>query len=70
MSRDYIELFQGRAVMQLFWCFRLCAAGGISRLGCGGDALTLLQRYRAEIWRGCVDSIATGRGSSAPGANP
>ena len=65
MSRTYIELFQGTPLlMQLFLVFFGVALLGvdISPWLAAAIALTLFtSAYLAEIWRGCVDSIAHGQ---------
>ena len=65
MARTYIELFQGTPLlMQLFLVFFGVALLGvdISPWLAAAIALTLFtSAYLAEIWRGCVDSIAHGQ---------
>jgi len=65
LARVYIELFQGTPLlMQLFLVFFGVALLGIdiSPWVAAALALTLFtSAYLAEIWRGCVDSIANGQ---------
>lgn len=65
VARTYIELFQGTPLlMQLFLVFFGVALLGvdISPWLAAAIALTLFtSAYLAEIWRGCVDSIAHGQ---------
>ena len=65
LARTYIELFQGTPLlMQLFLVFFGIALLGvdISPWLAAAIALTLFtSAYLAEIWRGCVDSIAHGQ---------
>jgi polar amino acid transport system permease protein len=65
VARVYIELFQGTPLlMQLFLVFFGVALLGIdiSPWVAAALALTLFtSAYLAEIWRGCVDSIANGQ---------
>jgi polar amino acid transport system permease protein len=64
-ARSYIELFQGTPLlMQLFLVFFGVALMGvdISPWAAAALALTLFtSAYLAEIWRGCVESIANGQ---------
>jgi polar amino acid transport system permease protein len=64
-ARGYIELFQGTPLlMQLFLVFFGVALMGvdISPWAAAALALTLFtSAYLAEIWRGCVESIANGQ---------
>ncbi|QXI31665.1 amino acid ABC transporter permease [Pseudomonas vanderleydeniana] len=65
LARAYIELFQGTPLlMQLFMVFFGIALLGvdISPWLAAAIALTLFtSAYLAEIWRGCVESIAHGQ---------
>ncbi|KQB53430.1 amino acid ABC transporter permease [Pseudomonas endophytica] len=65
LARGYIELFQGTPLlMQLFLIFFGVALLGIdiSPWMAAALALTLFtSAYLAEIWRGCVESIANGQ---------
>ncbi|KPA89600.1 amine acid ABC transporter, permease protein, 3-TM region, His/Glu/Gln/Arg/opine family [Pseudomonas asplenii] len=65
LARAYIELFQGTPLlMQLFMVFFGVALLGvdISPWLAAAIALTLFTgAYLAEIWRGCVESIARGQ---------
>ncbi|MCS3467835.1 polar amino acid transport system permease protein [Pseudomonas sp. JUb42] len=65
LARVYIELFQGTPLlMQLFLVFFGVALIGfdISPWVAAALALTLFtSAYLAEIWRGCVESIANGQ---------
>ena len=65
LARTYIELFQGTPLlMQLFLVFFGIALLGvdISPWLAAAIALTLFtSAYLAEIWRGCVESIAHGQ---------
>lgn len=65
LARGYIELFQGTPLlMQLFLVFFGVALLGvdISPWLAAALALTLFtSAYLAEIWRGCVQSIANGQ---------
>ena len=65
VARTYIELFQGTPLlMQLFLVFFGIALLGvdISPWLAAAIALTLFtSAYLAEIWRGCVESIAHGQ---------
>ncbi len=64
-ARGYIELFQGTPLlMQLFMVFFGIALFGIdvSAWMAAAIALTLFtSAFLAEIWRGCVESIARGQ---------
>ncbi|MET0126674.1 amino acid ABC transporter permease [Pseudomonas caspiana] len=65
IAKVYIELFQGTPLlMQLFLVFFGVALLGvdISPWAAAALALTLFtSAYLAEIWRGCVESIANGQ---------
>ena len=65
LARGYIELFQGTPLlMQLFLIFFGIALLGvdISPWMAAALALTLFtSAYLAEIWRGCVESVAQGQ---------
>jgi len=65
VARGYIELFQGTPLlMQLFMVFFGIALFGIdvSAWMAAAIALTLFtSAFLAEIWRGCVESIAHGQ---------
>lgn len=65
VARGYIELFQGTPLlMQLFLAFFGLALFGINVPAwlAAGLALTLWSAaFLAEIWRGCVESIAKGQ---------
>lgn len=65
IAKVYIELFQGTPLlMQLFLVFFGVALLGfdISAWAAAALALTLFtSAYLAEIWRGCVESIAQGQ---------
>jgi len=65
LARGYIELFQGTPLlMQLFMVFFGIALFGIdvSAWMAAAIALTLFtSAFLAEIWRGCVESIAHGQ---------
>ncbi|WP_177325449.1 amino acid ABC transporter permease [Pseudomonas sp. CFII64] len=65
LAKVYIELFQGTPLlMQLFLVFFGVALIGfdISPWAAAALALTLFtSAYLAEIWRGCVESIANGQ---------
>ncbi len=65
LARTYIDLFQGTPLlMQLFLVFFGVSllGGDISPWAAAALALTLFtSAYLAEIWRGCVESIALGQ---------
>jgi polar amino acid transport system permease protein len=65
LTRGYIELFQGTPLlMQMFLAFFGLSLMGVevSPLFAASLALTLFtSAFLAEIWRGCVESIARGQ---------
>jgi polar amino acid transport system permease protein len=65
LARGYIELFQGTPLlMQLFLAFFGLALFGISVpawLAAGLALVLWTAAFLAEIWRGCVESVAKGQ---------